>query len=148
MPGGRTRGQPHGAVGASPSLLALSACAEKSDMLEYQRSSALLERSGAAATKIDKVRAVPAPVRPPAYVCATCDEGGQGEKMETDGGRGLNKRAGSVQGAVVVCPCAQARVRGGMGAPPTSISSSSSRSRELVDVEGSRPKSLGLELQP
>ena len=94
MPGGRTRGQPHGAVGASPSLLALSTCVEKNDMLEYQRSSALLERPGAAATKIDKGSRCPCTCRPPAYVCATCDEGGQGEKMETDGGRGLKKKGG------------------------------------------------------
>ena len=56
-----TRGQPQGAVGATRSLLALSACVRKRDMYEYQRSSALLDHSGAVAIKFEMGARRPCP---------------------------------------------------------------------------------------
>ena len=94
MPGGRTRGQPHGAVGASPSLLALSTCVEKNDMLEYQRSSALLERSGAAAKNIEKGSRCPCTCEAARVRLRNLRQGRARRKMETDGGRGLEKKGG------------------------------------------------------
>ena len=55
VPCEHTPGRLHGAIGATPSLLALSACVKKIYMLEYQRFSADLGRSGVVAKRFDLV---------------------------------------------------------------------------------------------
>ena len=86
--------QTHGAVGASPSLLHLSTCVGKNDMWEYQRSSALLERSWAVAKTFEKGSRCPCTCEAACVRLRNLRQGRTRQKNETDDGRGLEKMGG------------------------------------------------------